>query len=194
MRKAEVKRKTKETEVRVVLRLDNQTGPSTVNTGIGFLDHMLESCARHGGFNLSVMATGDLNVDPHHTLEDVGIVLGQAVKKAVGDGKGIRRFAHAIVPMDEALATVALDYSGRGYLTFNARFGMQQIGGVPADLVSHFFSSCCTNAGITAHISVSGANDHHQCEAIFKAFGIALGQALDVREGRVDVPSTKGVF
>jgi imidazoleglycerol-phosphate dehydratase len=155
---------------------------------------MLQSCARHGGFDLSVKATGDLEVDSHHTVEDIGIVIGQAVKKAVGEGKGIRRFAHAIIPMDEALATVALDYSGRGYLVFNAAFGMQKIGGLPADLVSHFFWSCCTHAGITAHINASGANDHHQCEAIFKAFGIALGQALEVREGRTDVPSTKGIF
>jgi len=194
MRKAEVKRKTKETEIHVILKLDSRAGTCKAVTGIGFLDHMLESCSRHGGFDLSVTAVGDLEVDPHHTIEDVGIVLGQAVKKAVGDGTGIRRFAHAIVPMDEALATVALDYSGRGYLAFKATFGMQQIGGVPTDLVAHFFWSCCSHAGLTAHISASGMNDHHQCEAIFKAFGIALGQALEVREGRMDVPSTKGVF
>lgn len=194
MRRAEVKRKTKETEIRVVVKLDDQTGACTAATGIGFLDHMLESFSRHGGFDLSVAAAGDLEVDPHHTIEDVGIVLGQAVKKAVGDGKGIRRFAHAIVPMDEALATVAIDYSGRGYCVFKASFGMREIAGIPTDLVSHFFWSFCSHAAITAHISAAGANDHHQCEAIFKAFGIALGQALEIREGSRGVPSTKGIF
>jgi imidazoleglycerol phosphate dehydratase HisB len=193
MRKGEMKRKTRETEVEVRLYLEGNTGCS-VNTGVPFFDHMLTSMGRHGGFGLTIKAKGDLEVDSHHLIEDTGIVLGTAIRKAVGEGKGIERFAHAMVPMDESLAEVALDCGGRGYLVFSAEFGMPEVGGIPRDLFSHFFWSCCTNAGITAHIRVSGTNDHHKCEAIFKAFGIALAHAVRIRPGSDEVPSTKGML
>ena len=138
-------------------------------------------------------AKGDLHVDCHHTIEDIGIVLGDAVKQVMGDGKGIRRFAHAVIPMDESIATVALDCGGRGYLVFTGTFGNKAVGTIPSDIFEHFFYSLCNRAGITAHIAFTGKNDHHQCEAVFKAFGIALGEALSL-SGKKGVPSTKGKF
>jgi imidazoleglycerol-phosphate dehydratase len=152
---------------------------------------MLHAMAKHGGFDLECRVKGDLGVDTHHTIEDTGIVLGDAIKQAIGDGKGIRRFAHAIIPMDESIATVALDCGGRGYLVFSGSFGDTTVGGIPSEIVEHFFYSLCTRAGITAHITFSGRNDHHQCEAIFKAFGIALSGALAPGKGKA-IPSTKG--
>jgi imidazoleglycerol-phosphate dehydratase len=164
-----------------------------VKTGIPFFDHMLEAMSRHGGLDLEIEATGDLEVDTHHTVEDAGIVIGTAIKQAVGEGHGIRRFGHAIVPMDEALATVALDCGGRGYLVFSGTFHGRRLGNMDIDIFEHFFHSLTSRAGITAHISFSGRNDHHQCEAVFKAFGIALGKAVTVTQ-KPAIPSTKGTL
>jgi len=193
MRKVTISRETKETAITLTLNPDG-TGKVSVETGIPFFDHMLTGMAKHGGFDLTCRAKGDLSVDCHHTIEDVGIVLGEAVKKAISDGKGIRRFAHAIIPMDESLAQVALDCGGRGYLVYTGTFGNKTLGNIPSDLFEHFFYTLCMHAGITAHICFSGRNDHHQCEAAFKAFGIALGDALDKSGRSKGVPSTKGTF
>jgi len=193
MRKVTVKRETKETNITITLNPDG-TGKVSVDSGVPFLDHMLTAMAKHGSFDFSCTAKGDLGVDCHHTVEDIGIVLGDAVKQAIGDGLGIQRFAHAIIPMDESLATVALDCGGRGYLVFTGRFGNRTIGTLPVDIFEHFFYSLCTRAGITAHIDFSGKNDHHQCEAVFKAFGITLGQALSIRGDTKMIRSTKGRF
>jgi imidazoleglycerol phosphate dehydratase HisB len=193
MRNITVKRETKETNITITLN-PNGTGKVSVDSGVPFLDHMLTAMAKHGGFDLTCSAKGDLGVDCHHTVEDIGIVLGDAVKQVIGDGQGMQRFAHAIIPMDESLATVALDCGGRGYLVFTGRFGNRTIGTIPVDIFEHFFYSLVTRAGITAHITFSGKNDHHQCEAVFKAFGIALGQALSVRGDTKMIRSTKGRF
>ena len=193
MRKVTVKRETKETNITITLNPDG-TGKVSVDSGVPFLDHMLTAMAKHGSFDFSCIAKGDLGVDCHHTVEDIGIVLGDAVKQAIGDGLGMQRFAHAIIPMDESLATVALDCGGRGYLVFTGRFGNRTIGTIPVDIFEHFFYSLCTRAGITAHIDFSGKNDHHQCEAVFKAFGITLGQALSIRGDTKMIRSTKGRF
>ncbi|WP_332449692.1 imidazoleglycerol-phosphate dehydratase HisB [Methanoculleus sp.] len=194
MRTGEIHRKTKETDITLSLDLDG-TGTGTIETGIPFFDHMLTSFARHGRLDLTVQATGDLAVDAHHTIEDIGIVLGTAIAEAVGEGRGITRFADAAVPMDEALARAALDIGGRGYLVFEAPFSPAGPGGIPGDLIEHFFSSLCTRAGITAHITVTGRNDHHMCEAAFKAFARAfrVAVAIDPAVGG-DVPSTKGTL
>jgi len=194
MRRTEIHRKTRETDIRLSLDIDG-TGTARIETGIPFFDHMLESFARHGRFDLGVEAAGDLAVDAHHTIEDTGIALGKALAAAVGEGKGITRFADAAVPMDEALARVALDLGGRGYLVFEGSFSPAGPGGIPGDLIEHFFYSLCTNAGLTAHISLTGRSDHHVCEAAFKAFGRALraAVAIDPAIGG-EVPSTKGTF
>lgn len=192
MRSVTVKRETKETKIVLKLNADG-TGKVTAESGVPFFDHMLASMAKHGGFDLSCTAEGDLAVDCHHTIEDTGIVLGDAVKQVMSDGRGIRRFAHAVIPMDEAIATVALDCGGRGYLVFTGTFGSRAVGTIPSDIFEHFFYSLCNRAGITAHIAFTGKNDHHQCEAVFKAFGIALGEALSLT-GKKGVPSTKGKF
>lgn len=190
MRIVDVKRETKETRIVLKLKADG-SGKVTVRSGVPFFDHMLSAMANHGGFDLTCTAKGDLHVDCHHTIEDIGIVLGDAVKQVMGEGRGIQRFAHAIIPMDESIATVALDCGGRGYLVFCGTFNNKAIGTIPADIFEHFFYSLCNRAGITAHISFAGKNDHHQCEAVFKAFGIALGEALSLT-GKKGVPSTKG--
>ena len=192
MRNVTIKRETKETKIILQLNPDG-AGNATVESGVPFFDHMLTSMAKHGAFDLTCTAKGDLSVDSHHTIEDVGIVLGDAIKEVMSDGKGIRRFAHAVIPMDEAIATVALDCGGRGYLVFTGTFGNKLIGSIPVDIFEHFFYSLCNRAGITAHIAFTGKNDHHQCEAVFKAFGIALGEALSL-SGKKGVPSTKGKF
>jgi len=186
-------RETKETKIELSIN-PNGTGNVSIETGIPFFDHMLIGMAKHGGFDLTCTATGDIDVDYHHTIEDVGIVLGDAIKQTISDGRGIRRFAHAIIPMDEALAQVALDCGGRGYLVYSGMFGSRTLGNIPPDLFEHFFYTLCIHAGITAHISFTGRNDHHQCEAAFKAFGIALGKALSKNEKIKDIPSTKGTF
>jgi len=193
MRKAEQKRTTSETDVHVVFDPDG-VNTCSVDTGIPFFDHMLSAFGRHGKIGLNVTAKGDLEVDTHHTIEDIGIVLGDSIRVSTGDGRGIRRFAHAIVPMDESRATVILDCGGRGYLLFEGKFTGKTIGGIDADIFEHFFYSLCTRAGITAHILFTGRNDHHKCEAVFKAFGIALGEALSHRGEDNTVPSTKGTF
>ncbi|NLA39029.1 MAG: imidazoleglycerol-phosphate dehydratase HisB [Methanomicrobiales archaeon] len=191
MRRGEIHRTTRETDISLSLDLDG-TGAGTIETGIPFLDHMLTSFARHGRMDLSIRATGDLEVDSHHTIEDIGIILGTTIAEAVGDGRGITRFADAAIPMDEALARVALDLGGRGYLVFEGEFSPVGPGGIPGDLIEHFFFSLCMRAGITAHISVAGRNDHHIAEATFKAFARALRAAVAVDPSIDDIPSTKG--
>ncbi|WFN37287.1 imidazoleglycerol-phosphate dehydratase HisB [Methanomicrobium antiquum] len=190
MRSCEITRDTKETAVKLSISLDG-TGIVEADTGIPFFDHMLSAFGRHGGFDLKVNVKGDLLVDYHHTIEDVGIVLGQAVLEALGDMKGIERFAHIAVPMDEAISYVTLDISKRPYLVMNGEF----LGGLPFPdtLVEHFFYSFCTNAKITAHLSFSGRDSHHMCEALFKAFGVALKTASRVDSNK-GIPSTKGVL
>ncbi len=193
MRSADVHRTTGETDVRVSLNLDG-TGACTVDTGIPFLDHMLTTFGRHGRMDLTVRAAGDLPVDCHHTVEDVGIVLGTALAEAIGDGRGIARFADVAVPMDESLARASIDVGGRGYLVFSGKFSPAGPGNIPGDLIEHFFYSICINARITAHITAYGRNDHHMCEAIFKAFGRALHAATAVDRTETGAPSTKGTL
>jgi imidazoleglycerol-phosphate dehydratase len=191
MRESKITRKTNETDIELKISLDG-TGNTDINTGIAFFDHMLNSFAKHGSFDLMVKARGDLSVDDHHTVEDVGITLGSALKKALGEKKGIERFGEARIPMDEALATVVLDLSGRSYLVFEAVFAKQSIGGFNTQNSRHFFESLVSNAGINAHMTVIGENDHHKIEALFKAIAVALKRA--VRISGTGVPSTKGVL
>lgn len=191
MRESKVSRKTNETDIEIKINLDG-SGNTDINTGIAFFDHMLNSFAKHGSFDLTIKARGDLTVDDHHTIEDVGITLGSAIAKALGDKKGIERFADARVPMDEALATAAVDISGRSFLVFNAKFTALKIGGFNSQNTRHFFESLTGNAGINAHLEVTGENDHHKVEALFKAFGIALKRAVKITGS--GVPSTKGVL
>ena len=193
MRKAEVTRNTKETQISVKLDLDG-TGKSTIATGVPFLDHMLEQVARHGAFDVEAIAKGDLHIDGHHTVEDVGITLGQAVAKAVGDKKGLRRYGHAYVPLDEALSRVVIDFSGRPGLHMRVDFKSGMIGGFDTQLTYEFFQGFANHAFVTLHIdNLKGANAHHQCETVFKAFARALRMALavDPRAANV-IPSTKG--
>jgi imidazoleglycerol-phosphate dehydratase len=192
MRKGEVIRETSETQISMNLELDGQ-GTSDISTGVGFLDHMLELFARHGLFNLEVRCKGDLDVDGHHTVEDVGICLGLAVKEALGSAKGIKRYGWVVLPMDEALATVALDLGGRPYLAVSLPTLDGDIGGFAMELLPEFFQAFCNNAGANLHIRVdSGRNRHHMAEAIFKAFSKALDQAVTVDPRVQGVPSTKG--
>lgn len=191
MRSSTLSRKTNETDIEIKINLDG-SGNASIDTGIAFFDHMLNSFAKHGSFDLTIKARGDLSVDDHHTVEDVGITLGNALQKALGDKKGIERFADARVPMDEALAIAAVDLSGRNFLVFDAEFSGTKIGGFNPQNTRHFFESLTGNAGINAHLSVTGENDHHKIEALFKAFGIALKRA--VRTSGSGIPSTKGVL
>jgi imidazoleglycerol-phosphate dehydratase len=191
MRESKITRKTNETDIELKISLDG-SGNTDINTGIGFFDHMLNSFATHGSFDLIIKARGDISVDDHHTVEDVGISIGSAIKKALAEKKGIQRFADALIPMDEALATVAIDLSGRSYLSFNAGFGQQKIGDFNPQNVRHFFESLVSNAGMNAHLTVTGENDHHKIEALFKAFGIALKRAAKISGS--GVPSTKGAL
>ena len=192
MRRGEVVRETKETRISLVLGLDGQ-GTSDISTGVGFLDHMLELFARHGLFDLEVTARGDLEVDAHHTVEDIGICLGLAVRDALGSGEGIRRYGWAILPMDEALATVALDLGGRPYLSVSLPTLEGKMGGFAMELLPEFFQAFCNNAGANLHIRIdSGRNRHHIAEAIFKAFAKALQQSVTVDPRVQGVPSTKG--
>lgn len=192
-RKVTEERKTGETDIKVAVNLDG-TGKHNINTGIGFLDHMLIALAVHGILDLEIFAEGDIHIDVHHTVEDIGIVLGKALDKAVGDRNGIFRMAHAYVPMDEALGFVALDLSGRPYTVFSAQWNTPAIGKLPTDLVQHFFESVAVNARLTLHIKVDGRNDHHKAEAVFKAFGRALRTAVSSDPRREDIPSTKGTL
>jgi len=191
-RKAEISRQTKETKVRVELNLDG-AGRAEPQTGVGFFDHMLDLLGRHSLIDLAVQAQGDLQVDAHHTVEDVGIVIGQALEKAIGDKRGINRYGWAIVPMDESLAQVALDLSGRPAFVFNVKFTGESIGAFPVELVEEFFKSVAINAKMNLHINVPyGSNNHHIAEAIFKATARALRQAVSHDPRNDDVPSTKG--
>jgi len=193
-RAATERRKTKETDVSVSLDLDGQ-GRTSPATSIGFLDHMLDLFGRHAGFDLEVRATGDTHVDAHHTVEDVGICLGKALAAALGDKRGIRRFGFASVPMDEALADVSQDISGRPFLVFNAAFPTEKTGVFDAQLVEEFLRALAVNAGLTLHVRVPcGRDTHHMAEAIFKALARALREAVAVDPRVSDVPSTKGVL
>jgi imidazoleglycerol-phosphate dehydratase len=194
-RTGRVHRVTRETDIAVSFVVDG-SGRANVSTGIGFLDHMLDSLARHGVFDVEVQATGDLHVDDHHTVEDVGIALGQAIAQAVGDGRGIRRMGHAIVPLDEALALVAVDVSGRGVCEVEIPLDGPTVGDLKAQMVAHFFRSLALESRITLHVQVlKGVNDHHRVEACFKALAKALDWATQIDERAAgDVPSTKGVL
>jgi imidazoleglycerol-phosphate dehydratase len=190
---AEVQRNTKETQIRVRVNLDG-SGEARLATGIGFFDHMLDQIARHGLIDLEVDAKGDLHIDGHHTVEDVGITLGQAVAKAVGDKKGVRRYGHAYVPLDEALSRVVVDFSGRPGLHMDVRFKAGAIGAFDTQLAFEFFQGFVNHALVTMHIdNLKGENAHHQCETIFKAFARAVRMALELDPRASDViPSTKG--
>ncbi len=190
-RKNNLYRKTSETEIEISLNLDG-TGKYNVQTGVEFFDHMLESFARHGFFDLAVKASGDVSVDDHHTVEDVGILLGEVFNSAVGDKKGIRRISHSIVPMDEALARVAVDISGRSYCVMNMQFTQLKVGELSTENVEHFLESFASSARININAKVEGENDHHQIEALFKALARALKDALQIEHNQI--PSTKGVL
>ncbi|MFB6184185.1 MAG: imidazoleglycerol-phosphate dehydratase HisB [Haloarculaceae archaeon] len=190
-RTAAVTRETAETDVEVTLAVDGD-GDATVDTGIEFFDHMLESFATHGLFDLTVDCDGDLAVDDHHTVEDVAITLGEAFAEALGDKRGIRRFADRKVPLDEALATVVVDVSGRPFFAFDGTFSQETVGGTTSHMARHFVRSLATNAGLTVHAGVDGENAHHEIEALFKATARALDDATRIDERRSDVASTKG--
>jgi len=192
-RKADVTRNTNETKIRVAINLDG-TGVAKLATGIGFFDHMLDQIARHGLIDIEIDAQGDLHIDGHHTVEDVGITLGQAMAQAVGDKKGLRRYGHAYVPLDEALSRVVIDFSGRPGLHMRVDFKSGMIGALDTQLVYEFFQGFSNHAGVTLHIdNLQGDNAHHQCETIFKAFARALRMALEIDPRAAGViPSTKG--
>ena len=189
-RRAQVQRNTRETRISVELDLDRAT-EAEVSTGLPFFDHMLDQIGKHGGIALKVRAEGDLHIDEHHTIEDTGIALGQALKQALGDKRGIARYGFTL-PMDETLASAALDFGGRPYLVFDGSFKRERVGDMPTELVEHFFRSVCDAAALNLNLRVEGENDHHKVEALFKAFARALRMAVR-REG-ADLPSTKGVL
>ncbi|MCC6887132.1 MAG: imidazoleglycerol-phosphate dehydratase HisB [Hyphomicrobiales bacterium] len=193
MRKGSIKRVTRETDVEVVLDLDGN-GRSSIATGIGFLDHMLDLLARHSRIDLTVKAKGDLHIDHHHTTEDVGIAIGQAVKQGLGDMRGITRYADIHMPMDEALTRVALDISGRPFLVFKAEFSRDKVGAFDTELVQEWFQAFAMNAGVTLHVQVLyGTNDHHIAESCFKGLARALRNAVAIDpRAASDIPSTKG--
>lgn len=192
-RTAAVERKTKETDISIQISLDGK-GKYDVSTGVGFLDHMLAALATHALFDLQVTAAGDLHIDAHHTIEDVGIVLGQVIDQAAGDRSGIMRVGNAFVPMDESLGFVALDLSGRPYTVFQAQWATPAIGQFPTDLVQHFLETIAVHARLTIHAKVEGRNDHHKAEALFKALARALRMALERDDRRSGIPSTKGTL
>lgn len=195
MRNAQVTRNTLETRISVKLNLDG-SGKATFDTGLPFLEHMLDQVARHGMVDLDIVAKGDLHIDAHHTVEDIGITLGQAFNQAVGDKKGLRRYGHAYVPLDEALSRVVLDISGRPGLVFNVDFARSNVGEFDVDLVREFFQGFVNHALVTLHIdNLAGDNAHHQMETVFKAFGRALRMALEVDSRMAGMmPSTKGTL
>lgn len=191
-REASIERNTKETEIKLELKLDG-TGYSDIITGVGFFDHMLDGFTRHGLFDLCVRVHGDLKVDDHHTIEDTGIVLGTAIREAAGDKKGIRRYGSCILPMDEVLVLCAVDLSGRPYYSSDAEFSCEKIGDMGSEMVKEFFYAVSCNAGMNLHFKVlTNGNSHHLAEAMFKSFAKALDQALSLDERITDVLSTKG--
>ncbi|BDH78662.1 imidazoleglycerol-phosphate dehydratase [Methanothermobacter tenebrarum] len=189
MRKAQKSRKTRETEVKVDMNLDGE-GNYIIDTGLKFFDHMLESFTIHGLFDLEVKVRGDLEVDDHHTIEDVGITLGRAFKEALSDKRGIKRIAHAIVPMDESIAMVAVDLGGRAYTVLDMEFEREKVGDISTENIPHFIDSFAKNAQINIHARVRGGNDHHKIEALFKALAISLRSASKIEHQKI--PSTKG--
>ena len=194
MRKASIERNTNETKIKIDLDIDG-TGKADINTGIGFFDHMLEGFTKHGLFDMSVKIDGDLNVDCHHSIEDCGIVLGQAIKEAIGDKKGIKRFGYFILPMDDALALVSIDLGGRPYLDFQCDFTVENCGEMETAMVREFFYALSYSAMMNIHVKMlSGVNAHHMIEAIFKAFAKALDQATQTDDRIEGVASTKGVI
>jgi imidazoleglycerol-phosphate dehydratase len=195
MRKAEIQRDTKETQVFVALDLDG-SGQASLASGIPFLDHMLDQIARHGSIDLTVRAKGDLDIDAHHTVEDIGITLGQALAAAVGDKRGIRRYGHAYVPLDEALSRAVVDFSGRPGLEFHVAYTRARVGEFDVDLTHEFFQGLVNHAQATVHIdNLRGANAHHQCETVFKAFARALRMAVEPDPRAAgSIPSTKGAL
>ncbi|MFH1710172.1 MAG: imidazoleglycerol-phosphate dehydratase HisB [bacterium] len=193
-RKADIKRKTGETSIVISLNIDGR-GKSKIKTGIPFFDHMLELFAKHGVFDLNLSAKGDLEVDYHHTVEDIGICLGQALKKALGKKSGIYRYGEAKVPMDESLSEIIIDISGRPHLTYNVAFAKKRFVDFDVEVVKEFFEAFTLNAGVTMHVNlIRGSNMHHIIESIFKAFAVALSKACEISPRKKGVPSTKGIL
>ena len=190
-RNANVSRKTSETDITINMDLDG-TGVYEIDTGVNFFNHMLESFSKHSMIDLKLKASGDLQIDDHHTIEDVGILLGEAFLQAIGDKKGIKRMAHAIVPMDDSVATVAIDISGRSYCNMKLDFRNEKIGDMSSDVIIHFFESFSSSAKLNIYGTVEGVNDHHKAEALFKAFAKSLKEAIKVEHDQI--PSTKGVL
>lgn len=192
-RRANVRRETRETAVSVELALDPPTAGYQVSTGIGMLDHMLEQLARHGLFDITIEANGDIDRDPHHLVEDVGLVLGQALNKALGDRRGISRFGHAVVPLDEALALVAVDLGGRGHASIQLGFEREMVGQLPTENIHHFLAAFASEGRLNLHVrELAGENDHHRVEAAFKALALALRQAVAIDPRLAgEIPSTK---
>ncbi|SEK82745.1 imidazoleglycerol-phosphate dehydratase HisB [Nitrosovibrio tenuis] len=195
MREAQVNRNTLETQISLTINLDG-TGKATLATGVPFLDHMLDQVARHGMVDLEIVAKGDLHIDAHHTVEDIGITLGQAFMQAIGDKKGLRRYGHAYVPLDEALSRVVVDLSGRPGMEFNVEFVRARIGEFDVDLIKEFFQGFVNHALLTLHVdNLTGRNAHHQAETVFKAFGRALRMAIEADPRATGtIPSTKGAL
>ena len=188
---ANVSRKTSETDIEIKMDLDGK-GVYNISTGVNFFNHMLESFSKHSMIDLDVKAEGDIEIDDHHTIEDIGILLGEAFLEAIGDKKGIKRMAHAIVPMDESVATVAIDISGRSYCNMKLDFKNEKIGDMTSDVIIHFFESFASSGKVNIYGTVEGANDHHKAEAVFKAFAKALKEAVKIEHDQI--PSTKGVL
>ncbi|KZX15603.1 imidazoleglycerol-phosphate dehydratase HisB [Methanobrevibacter curvatus] len=184
-------RKTSETDIKIDLNLDGE-GKYNINTGINFFNHMLESFSKHSLFDLEIIAKGDTEIDDHHTIEDIGIILGEAFYEAIGDKKGIKRMSHAIIPMDDSLATVAIDIGGRSYSNISIDFNSYKIGDMTSEVVPHFFESFSSTAKVNINAKVEGNNDHHKVEALFKGFAKALKEAVYIEHNKI--PSTKGVL
>ena len=188
---ANVSRKTSETDITIKMNLDG-TGVYNISTGVNFFNHMLESFSKHSMIDLDLKAVGDIEIDDHHTIEDIGILLGEAFLEAIGDKKGIKRMAHAMVPMDESIATVAIDISGRSYCNMNLEFTNDKIGDMTSGIIIHFFESFASSAKLNIYGTVEGVNDHHKAEAVFKAFAKALTEAIKIEHDQI--PSTKGII
>jgi imidazoleglycerol-phosphate dehydratase len=188
---ANISRKTSETDIKIRMNLDGE-GKYNIQTGVNFFNHMLESFSKHSMIDLDVDAKGDIEIDDHHTIEDIGILLGEVFLEAIGDKKGIKRMAHAMVPMDESIATVAIDIGGRSYCNMKLDFKNDKIGDMTSDVVIHFFESFASSAKLNIYGTVEGANDHHKAEAVFKAFAKSLKEAIKVEHDQI--PSTKGVL